>query len=49
MGLTRTPAKAQLVRELGAEAVVANALDEGSIHAAIRAARPDAICMSSPI
>jgi len=42
-GLTRTPAKAGLVRELGAEPLVADALDEGAIHAAISAARPDVI------
>jgi nucleoside-diphosphate-sugar epimerase len=42
-GLTRTPSKAGLVRELGAEPFVADALDEESIHAAIGAARPDAI------
>jgi nucleoside-diphosphate-sugar epimerase len=43
IGLTRTPVKAGFVRELGAEAVVADALDQRSIHAAIDAARPDVI------
>jgi nucleoside-diphosphate-sugar epimerase len=43
VGLTRTPAKAGLLRELGAEPVVADALDEKSIDAAIEAARPDVI------
>jgi nucleoside-diphosphate-sugar epimerase len=42
-GLTRTPAKTGLLRELGAEPVVADALDERSIHAAVDAARPDVI------
>jgi 2-alkyl-3-oxoalkanoate reductase len=43
VGLTRTPAKAGLIQDLGAEPVVADALDERSIHAAVRDARPDAI------
>ena len=43
VGLTRTPAKAALLRELGAEPVVADALDETLIHAAVRDARPDVI------
>jgi nucleoside-diphosphate-sugar epimerase len=43
VGLTRTPAKASFVRELGAEPVVADALDESSIDGAVRAARPDVI------
>src|SRR5689334_7651501 len=42
-GLTRTPAKAALLRELGAAPVVADALDQGAIHAAVNAARPDVI------
>ena len=42
-GLTRTPAKAATLRELGAEAVVADALDEQAVRAAVLAARPDAI------
>lgn len=43
IGLTRTPAKTGLLRELGAEPVVADALDEKAIHAAVAAARPDVI------
>lgn len=43
VGLTRTPAKTSLLRELGAEPVVADALDETAIHAAVVAARPDVI------
>ncbi|MBN9304709.1 MAG: dehydrogenase [Devosia sp. 67-54] len=43
VGLTRTPKKADLLRNLGAEPVVADALDEKAIHAAVAAARPDAI------
>lgn len=42
-GLTRTPAKTGLLRQLGADPVVADALDEKAIHAAIAAARPDVI------
>jgi nucleoside-diphosphate-sugar epimerase len=42
-GLTRTPAKAGLLRDLGAEPVLADALDENAIHAAVVAARPDVI------
>lgn len=42
-GLTHTPSKAGFVRELRAEPVVADALDEKSIKAAAGAARPDVI------
>ena len=42
-GLTRTPAKAALLRELGAAPVVADALDQGAIHAAVDTVRPDVI------
>jgi nucleoside-diphosphate-sugar epimerase len=43
IGLTRSPDKAAALRELGAEPVVADALDERSSHAAILRARPDVI------
>jgi nucleoside-diphosphate-sugar epimerase len=43
VGLTRTPAKTGLLRELGAEPVVADALDGTVIRAAVVAARPDVI------
>jgi nucleoside-diphosphate-sugar epimerase len=43
IGLTRTPAKAAMLRELGAEPVIADALDERALRAAVAAARPDAI------
>jgi 2-alkyl-3-oxoalkanoate reductase len=43
IGLTRTPAKAAQLRELGAEPVVADALDQNAVHAAVSAARPDVI------
>ncbi len=43
VGLTRTPAKTSLLRDLGAEPVVADALDETTIHTAVVAARPDVI------
>jgi 2-alkyl-3-oxoalkanoate reductase len=42
-GLTRTPAKAALLRELGAKPVVADALDHRAIHAAVDTAHPDVI------
>jgi 2-alkyl-3-oxoalkanoate reductase len=42
-GLTRTPAKAALLRELGATPVVADALDQRAIRAAVNAAHPDVI------
>jgi nucleoside-diphosphate-sugar epimerase len=43
VGLTRTPAKTGLLRELGAEPVVADVLDEKSILRAVEAARPEVI------
>jgi len=43
VGLTRTPAKTGLLWELGAEPVVADALDEKAIRARVAAARPDVI------
>lgn len=42
-GLTHRPSKAGFVRELGAEPVVADALDERPIRAAVVAAHPDVI------
>lgn len=42
-GLTRTPGKAALLRELGAAPVVADALDQRAVRAAVNAARPDVI------
>jgi nucleoside-diphosphate-sugar epimerase len=42
-GLTRTPQKAELIRALGAAAVVADGLDATSIHAAVASAKPDVI------
>lgn len=43
VGLTRTPAKADILRELGAEPVVADALEEDAIYSAVTAAQPDVI------
>lgn len=43
VGLTRTPAKAALLRDLGAEPVVADALDQKAIHAAVTGSHPDVI------
>jgi nucleoside-diphosphate-sugar epimerase len=43
IGLTRTPSKVGLVADLGAEPVLADAMDERSIREAVVAARPDAI------
>lgn len=42
-GLTRTLGKACLVRDMGAEPVIADALDPQAVHAAVAAARPDVI------
>jgi nucleoside-diphosphate-sugar epimerase len=42
-GLTHTPSKAGLLRGLGAEAVVAEALDQGAVQGDVHAARPDVI------
>ncbi len=42
-GLTHTPSNAGFVQELGAEPIVADALDREAIHAAVSAARPDVI------
>lgn len=41
--MTRTPAKAALVRDLGAEAVIVDALDKPAVQAAVEAARPEAV------
>jgi nucleoside-diphosphate-sugar epimerase len=43
VGLTRTPAKAQTIRELGAQPVVADGLDAEAIHAAIGSTKPEVI------
>lgn len=43
VGLTRSPAKAELIRRMGAEPVVADGLDESTITAALEATRPDAV------
>jgi nucleoside-diphosphate-sugar epimerase len=42
-GMARRPGGARLVRELGAEPVVADAYDRGALACAIAAARPDAV------
>ena len=42
-GMTRTPSKAAGLQALGAEPVVADALDGAAVGAAVRAARPDAV------
>lgn len=42
-GMTRTPEKAAGLRELGAEPVVADALDREAVMAAVRAARPEVV------
>jgi nucleoside-diphosphate-sugar epimerase len=43
VGMTRTPAKAARLRALGAEPVVADALDREAVIAAVVAARPDVV------
>ena len=42
-GMTRTPGKAARLRELGAEPVVADALDREDVLAAVRDARPEVV------
>ena len=42
-GMTRTPEKAALLRELGAVPVIADALDREQVIAAVRAARPEVV------
>ncbi|MCC6224035.1 MAG: NAD(P)-dependent oxidoreductase [Thermoleophilia bacterium] len=42
-GMTRTPAKAPLLRELGAEPVVCDAFDAAALERAVATAAPDAI------
>ena len=42
-GATRTPAKADLLRELGAEPAVIDCRDDGALREAVLAAHPDAI------
>jgi nucleoside-diphosphate-sugar epimerase len=42
-GTTRSPEKAERLREQGAEAVVLDALDDAALAAAVREARPDAL------
>ena len=42
-GTTRTPEKADDLRELGAEPVVVDALDRAAVHDAVAAAKPDVV------
>jgi nucleoside-diphosphate-sugar epimerase len=42
-GMTRTPQKLDQLRAGGAEGVLADALDASAVHAAVTAARPDAV------
>ncbi|MCI0686884.1 MAG: NAD(P)-dependent oxidoreductase [Sporichthyaceae bacterium] len=42
-GMTRTPSKTALLRELGAQPAVADGLDAGAVMAAIRAAEPEVV------
>ncbi len=42
-GMTRSESKADLLREMGAEPVVADALDADAVGAAVAAARPDVV------
>jgi nucleoside-diphosphate-sugar epimerase len=43
IGLTHAPAKAAAIRQMGAEAVIADALDANAVATAVAAARPDVI------
>lgn len=42
-GMTRSPQRARALRELGAEAALADAMDAAAVHAAVAAARPQAV------
>jgi 2-alkyl-3-oxoalkanoate reductase len=42
-GMTRSPGKADAIRAAGAEPVVADALDEGAVMAAVRQAEPEVV------
>src|SRR5436190_17845100 len=42
-GMTRTPGKSDMLRGLGAEPVVVDALDREAVRAAVVAARPDVL------
>ncbi len=43
VGLTRTASKADFIRRMGAEPVVADGLDAAAIRAAVASAKPDVI------
>jgi nucleoside-diphosphate-sugar epimerase len=43
VGLTRTPAKAELIRRMGAEPAIADGLDPDAIAAVLGSTRPDAV------
>ena len=43
IGLTRTPARAQLIRAMGAEPAIADGLDADAIDAVMGSTRPDAV------
>jgi nucleoside-diphosphate-sugar epimerase len=43
VGLTRTPEKAKMIRELGAKAVVADGLDEPAVCQAVQSNKPDVV------
>ncbi len=43
VAMTRSPEKAEQLRSAGAEAVVADALDEASVVRAVERARPDVV------
>ena len=43
IGLTRTPARAELIRAMGAEPVIADGLDADAIAAVMDSTRPDAV------
>lgn len=43
IGVTHTPGKTELLRQLGAEPLVLDALDEDAVHRAVETVRPDVI------
>ncbi|MGH6842684.1 MAG: NAD-dependent epimerase/dehydratase family protein, partial [Methylocella sp.] len=42
-GLTRSPAKANLLRSMGAKPVVADALDQAAVMSAVRQRKPEIV------
>src|SRR5437868_2927544 len=43
VGLTRTPAKAEAIGQVGAEPIIADGLDETAVHRSVTSTRPEVI------